>query len=184
METWKEIDFEQDRTRSDMDSASSSGAAGANETPSWAKLNPDALAEIFCRVPFEDRMRTLPLVCKGWRNASSYPACWRYLDMLDWFQKRAEKDYLWEFESESAVENVIMKAVDKSCGQLRLLRTKNCSDAAINYIADRSVVKKTIWNAEMLRSRLRVFSLVFVFVLWILCFSEERRSFHENICRC
>lgn len=134
MEKRKEIDLEQEKIWSDMDS-SSSGAP--DHGPWWANLNPDALAEVFSRLPFEDRMKTLPMVCKGWSTVSSYPICWRYLDTQDWFQKRAEKDYLWEFESEATVEKLVMMAVDKSRGQLREVRTRHCSDAAVDYIADR-----------------------------------------------
>ncbi|CAM6090785.1 unnamed protein product [Calypogeia fissa] len=137
MEDQKEIDFEMERTGPFTDSSSTSTSDAANQGPAWANLNPDALAEVFSRLPFEDRMRTLPLVCKGWRNASSYPVCWMYLDFQDWFQKRADKDYLWEFDSEPTVERLVMKAVDMSGGQLRELRTRYCTDAAVDYIADR-----------------------------------------------
>jgi hypothetical protein len=118
----------------------SSSTEAATDGPSWANLNPDALAEIFSHIPFEERLRRLPLVCKAWRSASSYPACWRYLDMQDWFNKRAESDYLWEFESEPTVEKVVMKAVDMSQGQLKELRVRHCPDSVVHYITDRSVI--------------------------------------------
>lgn len=119
------------------DMALSSSTGSPTEGRSWANLNPDALAEVFSHLPFEDRLRTLPLVCNGWRNASKYPTCWTHLDTEDWFDKRTERDYLWEFESEDTMEKLVMKAVDMSCRQLRVLRTRHITDAAVEYIADR-----------------------------------------------
>lgn len=100
-------------------------------------IGADLLAEVFSRLPFEDRMRTVPLVCKAWRSASSDPTCWRIVDMDGWFEKRVQDDIWWEFECEPRVEFLVKKIVDQSCGQLRELRTMHCSDGAIEYIADR-----------------------------------------------
>lgn len=103
----------------------------------WSNLIPEALAEVFSRLPFEERLRTVPLVCKGWRDASREPACWRFVDVEAWFQKRVEEDYWWDFDCEPTMETLVMKVVDKSCGQLRELRTRHCTDPAIEYIAER-----------------------------------------------
>ncbi|KAL2612659.1 hypothetical protein R1flu_024351 [Riccia fluitans] len=118
------------------ESSSKSGRGDEVEGP-WADLLEEALGEVFSRLPFEERLKTVPLVCKKWRRASYNPQCWRKLDMDGWFQKRTEEDYWFEFECESKVEFLVKQVVDRSCGQLLELRTMHCSDASIEYIADR-----------------------------------------------
>lgn len=103
----------------------------------WADLSSDALREVFTRLPFEERLRIVPLVCKGWREATMDPACWRNIDMEGWFEARVAADYWWEFECEPVIERLVKTAVDWSCGQLEVLRTKHCTDAALDYLADR-----------------------------------------------
>ncbi|CAM6086455.1 unnamed protein product [Calypogeia fissa] len=95
------------------------------------------LAEVFKWLPFEDRLKTVPLVCKSWKNASLDPTCWRHVDMNGWFKKRVESDFMWEFEfdCEDEMEFYIKKVVDRSRGQLKELQTMHCSDSAIEYIA-------------------------------------------------
>ncbi|CAM6086615.1 unnamed protein product [Calypogeia fissa] len=121
---------ETNRSCADMD-MESSRSCGANV------IGEDLLAEVFSRLPFEERMRTVPLVCKAWRNAACDPTCWRIVDMEGWLERRIQEDMWWEFECELRVEFLIKKIVDRSCGQLRELRTMHCSDGAIEYIADR-----------------------------------------------
>ncbi|KAL3680398.1 hypothetical protein R1sor_023354 [Riccia sorocarpa] len=124
-----QVDFEES-------SSNSSGPGNAAEGP-WTNLLDEALGEVFSRLPFEERLRTVPLVCKNWRRASYDPQCWRKVDMNSWFQKRTEEDYWFEFECESKIDFFIKQVVDRSCGQLSELRTMHCSDASIEYIADR-----------------------------------------------
>lgn len=102
----------------------------------WAGLIGEALAEVFSRLPFEDRMTTVPLVCKAWKEASLDPACWRNVDMNGWFQGKVDEDYWWEFECESEVEFYIRKVVDRSHGQLIELHTMHCTDASIEHVAE------------------------------------------------
>lgn len=105
----------------------------------WTGLLPEALTEIFRRLPFEDRLRVVPQVCKSWNAASYDPACWTVVDMEPWFHRRTEEDYWWEFECEATVDHLVKTVVDRSCGQLRELRTMHVSDTAIDYIAERCV---------------------------------------------
>ncbi|CAM6119924.1 unnamed protein product [Calypogeia fissa] len=109
---------------------------GVQEGP-WAGMLGEALAEVFSRLPFEDRMVTLPLVCKSWRSATLDPACWRNVDMNGWFERKVAEDYWWEFECESEMEFYIRKVVDRSEGQLTELHAMHCSDAIIEHIADK-----------------------------------------------
>lgn len=103
----------------------------------WGDLIREVLPEILGRLPFEERLRTAPLVCKGWRNATFDPACWRSVDTDGWFKRREEADYWWEFECEPVMELVVKSVVDRSRGLLEELRARHCTDAAIDYIADR-----------------------------------------------
>ncbi|CAM6084155.1 unnamed protein product [Calypogeia fissa] len=111
---------------------------GVRDDPT--RLGETLLAEIFKRLPFEERLTIVPLVCKTWRDASHDPTCWRNVDMNGWFKHRAEEDFMWEFEfeCEDEMEFYIKKVVDRSCGQLTELQTMHCSDSAIEYLAEKS----------------------------------------------
>lgn len=97
------------------------------------------LAQVFKWLPFEERLTTVPLVCKSWRSASFDPSCWRVVDMNGWFKKRVDDDFMWEFEfdCEDEMEFYIKKVVDRSCGQITELQTMHCSDGAVEYLAER-----------------------------------------------
>lgn len=115
------------------------GVEGVRDDPT--RLGTTLLAEIFKRLPFEERITTVPLVCTTWREASYDPTCWRYVDMNGWFKKRVEEDFMWEFVSdcEDEMEFYIRKVVDRSCGQLKELQTMHCSDSAIGYLAEKAL---------------------------------------------
>ncbi|CAM6100023.1 unnamed protein product [Calypogeia fissa] len=104
----------------------------------WAGLAGEVLAEIFSKLPFEDKMVTVPLVCKAWKDASRDPICWRKVDMNKWYQKKVEENYWWqyEFECETEIEFYIRKVVDRSKGHLTELHTMHCSDSVIEHIAE------------------------------------------------
>ncbi|CAM6107869.1 unnamed protein product [Calypogeia fissa] len=120
-----------------MGDTSHDSSEAATSMNDWAELIPEALTEIFRRLPFEDRLRVVPQVCKSWNEASYNPACWTVVDMEPWFIKKTEEDYWWEFDCESKVDHLVKLVVDRSCGQLRELRTMHVSDMAIDYIAER-----------------------------------------------
>ncbi|BBN12549.1 hypothetical protein MPTK1_5g21020 [Marchantia polymorpha subsp. ruderalis] len=109
----------------------------SSEEGPWATLISEALAEVFVRLPFEERLRTVPLVCKGWRRASFDPACWRNVDMEPWFKAKSEVDYGWEWECQEEMEYLVRLVVDRSHGQLRQLRTMLCTNDSVEYIAER-----------------------------------------------
>ncbi|KAL2649355.1 hypothetical protein R1flu_017483 [Riccia fluitans] len=102
----------------------------------WASLMSELLADVFVRLPFEERLTTVPLVCKAWRTATHHPACWRNVDMEPWIKAKGEADYGWEFDCKEELEDVVKLAVDRSHGQLRRLRTMFCSNESVQYIAE------------------------------------------------
>ncbi|KAL3685969.1 hypothetical protein R1sor_003991 [Riccia sorocarpa] len=102
---------------------------------SWASLMNELLADVFVRLPFEERLTTIPLVCKGWKRATHEPACWRNVDMEPWLRAKCERTYDWEFGCSKELEPVVKLVVDRSKGQLRQLRTIFCSSKSVQYIA-------------------------------------------------
>ncbi|KAL2649360.1 hypothetical protein R1flu_017488 [Riccia fluitans] len=102
----------------------------------WASLMRELLANVFERLPFDERLKTVPLVCKDWRTASQDPICWRDVDMEPWIKARRESDYGWEFDCKEELEDVVKLVVDRSQGQLRRLRTMFSSNESVHYIAE------------------------------------------------
>eukprot|EP00250_Pteridium_aquilinum_P000157 c10175_g1_i1 orf=87-1091(+) len=45
----------------------------------WAEMAADLLANIFLRLPMNQLLRDIPLVCKPWKLASQDPLCWKTL---------------------------------------------------------------------------------------------------------
>ncbi|KAL2650394.1 hypothetical protein R1flu_018522 [Riccia fluitans] len=102
----------------------------------WASLMSELLSDVFGRLPFEERLTTVPLVCKAWRTASLETACWRNVDMEPWINAKSEMDYGWEFDCKEELEAVVKLVVDRSHGHLRQLRTMYCSNESVRYIAE------------------------------------------------
>ncbi|KAL2649358.1 hypothetical protein R1flu_017486 [Riccia fluitans] len=102
----------------------------------WASLMNELLADVFVRLPFEERLKTVPLVCKAWKTASHDPHCWRDVDMEPWIKAKSETNYGWEFDCKEELEDVVKVVVDRSQGQLRRLRTMFCSNESVQYIAE------------------------------------------------
>ncbi|KAG6554082.1 hypothetical protein Mapa_003997 [Marchantia paleacea] len=99
----------------------------------WAGLTGEALAEVFDRLPFEDRLRAVPLVCKDWRIAALSPTAWRNVDMGPWMEAKADEYCDWE--SEADMKTAVHVVVDRSGGQLTRLRTGYCTNEIVDYIA-------------------------------------------------
>ncbi|BBN01793.1 hypothetical protein MPTK1_2g10300 [Marchantia polymorpha subsp. ruderalis] len=99
----------------------------------WAGLTGEALAEVFDRLPLEDRMRAVPLVCKDWREAALSPTAWRNVDMGPWMASKADEYCDWE--SEVDMKAAVLAVVDRSRGQLKRLRTGYCTNEIVDYIA-------------------------------------------------
>ncbi|KAL3701576.1 hypothetical protein R1sor_019598 [Riccia sorocarpa] len=105
------------------------------ESP-WGSLMGDLLADVFVRLPFEELLKTVPLVCKAWRTVSQEPAFWTDVDMRPWIKDKCEANYGWEFDCKEEMEDAIKLVVNRSQGQLRCLRTMFCSNESLQYIAE------------------------------------------------
>ena len=61
--------------------------AAENEKAMWEGLNPEILALIFTRIPAEQRIVVLSLVCKSWSQCLCGPYCWADIDIEQWCRK-------------------------------------------------------------------------------------------------
>ncbi|CAM6083906.1 unnamed protein product [Calypogeia fissa] len=105
----------------------------------WAKLVPEILTEVFQRLPFEDRLKVVPLVCKSWNEASWNPQCWTVVDMEPWLKRKTSEDSWWgfDFENHFKVTHLIKVVTGRSCGQIRHLRTMALAQTSVDCIATR-----------------------------------------------
>ncbi|KAG6555460.1 hypothetical protein Mapa_002691 [Marchantia paleacea] len=106
-----------------------------HEERSWAALNGEVLVEIFDLLSFEERVTILPLVCKDWREASLYPASWRNVDMIPWITWKANSVCIGA--GEVNMDRLVRFVVDRSCGKLRKLRTRFCTNETVDYLAEK-----------------------------------------------
>lgn len=104
---------------------------------SWADLTYEAMVEILKRVGFEDLYVTVPLVCKAWRAASLDRACWERVHMEGCFNMRPETAAWWQPSFEKKMDYMVTLAVKRSCGTLRELSTRHCSNSALSHLASR-----------------------------------------------
>ncbi|CAM6083904.1 unnamed protein product [Calypogeia fissa] len=105
----------------------------------WAKLVPEILTEVFQRLPFEERLKVAPLVCKSWNEASWNPQCWTVVDMEPWLKRKTSEDAWWgfDFQNHRKVCHLIRVVTSRSCGQIRYLRTVVLAQTAADSIARR-----------------------------------------------
>ncbi|KAI3719667.1 hypothetical protein L6452_20569 [Arctium lappa] len=62
--------------------------AAKDERGRWEDLNPEILALIFVRIPADEMVRKVPLVCKPWMEAVAGPYCWRDINVAEWCRRR------------------------------------------------------------------------------------------------
>ncbi|CAM6081625.1 unnamed protein product [Calypogeia fissa] len=105
----------------------------------WAKLVPEILTEVFQMLPFEDRLKVVPLVCKSWNEASWNPQCWTVVDMEPWLKRKTSEDSWWgfDFENHFKATHLIKVVLGRSCGQIRHLRTMALAQSAADSMARR-----------------------------------------------
>lgn len=53
----------------------------------WEGLSPEILALIFVRIPPDQMARSIPLVCRGWRDVVAGPYCWAHIDIEQWCRR-------------------------------------------------------------------------------------------------
>ncbi|KAL0916272.1 hypothetical protein M5K25_013767 [Dendrobium thyrsiflorum] len=93
-------------------SPTTSRAADGDEWRYWEGLNHELLALIFTRIPADELVRTVPLVCRGWREAVVGPYCWSDIHIEDWC-RRVDRPHVIDF--------AVRKLVRRSRHSLRRL---------------------------------------------------------------
>ena len=77
----------------------------------WDELIPDALGQIFRRLPLDETLNVVPRVCKSWATAVRGPYCWQEIDIEDWSRyRRAE-----------SLDRMLLLLISRSHGSLRKL---------------------------------------------------------------
>lgn len=59
-----------------------------DERGRWEDLNPEILALILVRIPADEMVRNVPLVCKPWMEAVAGPYCWTDINVAEWCRRR------------------------------------------------------------------------------------------------
>lgn len=97
----------------------------------------EALIDIFSRLDLEERWKSVSFVCKGWFKAFKDPSFWQVVDFENYFARKRETASWWNTEFEEKMDKMVKIAVDYSCGDLRELHVRHCSDEALIYLAQR-----------------------------------------------
>ncbi|KAL2628980.1 hypothetical protein R1flu_013666 [Riccia fluitans] len=104
----------------------------------WAEMPPDALVDVFKRLPVEDRLRTIPRICKAWRKATLDPGCWQKVDVKDWCMERyymintaVTPSRVWC----ESIDRMIRLVVERSCGGIQELHVAYMDgDASLPFL--------------------------------------------------
>ncbi|KAK9068868.1 hypothetical protein SSX86_012984 [Deinandra increscens subsp. villosa] len=102
------------------------GNTAAEEWRRWEELNPEILALIFVRIPVEEMVSSLPLVCKGWNEAVAGPYCWSEVDLQAWCRRRNDSH---------AVDLVVKKVVRRSKFGVRRLSAYRMGESGFFFVA-------------------------------------------------
>ncbi|XP_077213436.1 F-box protein FBW2-like [Tasmannia lanceolata] len=99
----------------------------SNGGDTWENLNPEILAQIFVRIPLQEMLKSVPLVCQSWREAVAGPYCWAHIDIEQWCRrKNLTKD----------IDFAVRRLVRRSRGTLRSLSAYKLGDIAFSFVAN------------------------------------------------
>lgn len=104
------------------------GAAENNEKAMWEGLNPEILALIFTRIPAEQRIEVLSLVCKSWSQCLCGPYCWADIDIEQWCRKTNRTVF--------KIDSAVCKLVRRTKGTVRRLSAFKLGDRGFAFIAN------------------------------------------------
>ncbi|PSS32998.1 F-box protein [Actinidia chinensis var. chinensis] len=93
----------------------------------WEWMNPEVLALIFVRLPAEERLKTVAMVCRAWLEAVAGPYCWTEIDIEPWCRRCNRPDL---------VDSVVRKLVRRSKCTFRRVSAYKLGDTAFSYIAN------------------------------------------------
>ncbi|XP_050386025.1 F-box protein SKIP1 [Argentina anserina] len=100
----------------------------------WAELTRECLADIIARLSLEHRWRAM-LVCRSWLLACRDPR----LNSAFVLQPESEPKSArwWPPELGRKVDSILRSVAEWSEGSLREIRTRNCSNASLSFVAQR-----------------------------------------------
>ncbi|XP_065877173.1 F-box protein FBW2-like [Euphorbia lathyris] len=87
--------------------------SSSSSSSRWENLNPEILALILARIPIEERVGLVSLVCKNWLACIWGPYCWSKINIQNWCRKRER--------SVEDVDLVAHKLMNRNRGSFRLL---------------------------------------------------------------
>lgn len=106
----------------------------------WDELIPDTLGQIFKRLPLDEILNVVPLVCKAWANAVRGPYCWQEIDIEDWSRYRRPE----------SLDHMLLLLLSRSHGSLRKLCVYGLStQTGLDLIAENA---KSLQNLRLPRS--------------------------------
>ncbi|KAM7472566.1 hypothetical protein LguiA_010749 [Lonicera macranthoides] len=72
----------------------------------WETISPEILALVFVRVPADELVRSVALVCKAWLAAVAGPYCWTDIDVEQWCRRCTS--------SSDVIDSAVRKLVRRS----------------------------------------------------------------------
>nr|XP_009410174.2 PREDICTED: F-box protein FBW2-like [Musa acuminata subsp. malaccensis] len=89
-------------------------------------MNPEVLALVFVGMPADVLARTVPFVCRSWREVMAGPYCWSEIDLDQWCRRIDRSD---------VINFVVRRLVRRSRGTLRRLSAYRLSNSGFVYVA-------------------------------------------------
>ncbi|XP_042507847.1 F-box protein FBW2-like [Macadamia integrifolia] len=123
----QKMDGERKRVCSDADSGGDNRYDGCGRSGLWEGLDPEILALIFVRIPAEQLVGEVQLVCKSWREAIAGPYCWTNIDVEQWCRRCSNTD---------VSDCLVRRLVRRSRGTVRLLSAYKLGDSGFSYVAN------------------------------------------------
>lgn len=123
--------------------------SSSSASSSWEGLNPEILSLIFVRISADELCRSVPFVCRSWREAVAGPYCWADVDVVSWCRRCGNSD---------VINTAVRKLVRRSRGTLRSLSAYKLGDPAFSFVANLSVSSSvstffSTWGVEIFSSR-------------------------------
>ncbi|KAL1802661.1 hypothetical protein ACET3Z_031308 [Daucus carota] len=105
------------------------------EQGEWEKLPEELLVMVVEKIPVDEMMRVVPLVCKAWWAVLSGPHCWKNIDLLDWSvaKKRSKQ-----------VDVAVKKLVRYSKSSFQMLSAFRLGSAGFAFAANRAKCLKIL----------------------------------------
>ncbi|KAF9608458.1 hypothetical protein IFM89_009824 [Coptis chinensis] len=103
------------------------GLTTGSSSGSWEGLSPEVLALIFTRNPIDEIIRSVPFVCKSWREVVAGSYCWNEIDIERWCRRCNRSDL---------IDVVVRKLMRRSNGNCRKLSAYKIGDAGFAFVAN------------------------------------------------